>query len=157
FGEKTAVRGKWLAGPGADFFETAMPALATLQLIAEDLGALTPEILALRDRFGFPGMRVLQFSFGIGAESERPHNWPHRCIAYTGTHDNDTTVGWFRKTKPDERKFVRRYLASDGKEIHCDMIRALMQSPVDTVIRPAQDLLGLDSSARMNIPGTPTG
>ncbi len=169
-GEKTARRGRWWPVPGAPFFEAVLRALGPIELIAEDLGIVTPEVKALRDRFGFPGMSVLQFAFGTDPEFSpyRVHNHPRRCVVYTGTHDNDTTVGWFRdrggpgstRTREEirrERAEALRYLGGDGGEIHWDMIRMALLSPADTAILPAQDLLGLGSEARMNTPGTTKG
>ena len=169
-GAQTARQGRWVSGPGADFFEKAAQKKGEPELIAEDLGAVTPEVLELRDRFQLPGMRVLQFAFGVDqqAESFLPRNYPKRCVAYTGTHDNDTAVGWFNDpgTVPDARTPVQirkergnalRYLGTDGKEIHWDMIRAVAHSPADTAIIPFQDLLGLGTHARMNRPGTSSG
>lgn len=166
----TAKEGRWVPGPGADFFEKVASHLKDLELIAEDLGTVTPEVMALRDRFDLPGMRVLQFAFGNDrqAESFLPHHYPRRCVAYTGTHDNDTTAGWFNDpgTAPGsrskeqiekERHNARVYLSADGREIHWDMIRAVLKSTADTAIIPAQDLLGLGSWARMNRPGIAEG
>lgn len=165
-----ARQGKWVTGPGAEMFEKAKEVLGDLPVIAEDLGMITPEVEALRDGLGFPGMRVLQFGFG-GGESDNqflPHNLVPNCIVYTGTHDNDTTVGWFHSEAGEgttrtpaqverERAFVMAYLRSDGKEIEWDMIRAAWSSVGDTAITPMQDLLGLGSTARMNLPGTSVG
>src|SRR5262249_23505048 len=137
--------------------------------IAEDLGEITPEVEALRDRFELPGMRVLQFAFGgdPGTEFHLPHRYIAHCLAYTGTHDNDTAAGWFKAEHTSatqseaqhqfERKFALRYLGTDGSEFHWDLIRLAQQSVADTVIVPLQDVLGLGSRARMNTPGTPTG
>lgn len=165
-----ARTGKWIPGPGADMFIKAHEVLGDLPVIAEDLGLITPEVEALRDGLGFPGMRVLQFGFG-STEGDRqflPHNFVHNCIAYTGTHDNDTTAGWFHSAAGEgttrtqdqverERAFVMAYLRCDGKEIEWDMIRAAWSSVADTAIAPMQDLLGLGSPARMNLPGTSVG
>ncbi len=166
----TAVEGRWVPGPGADLFEAVRAALGTLPLIAEDLGAVTPEVKALRDRFELPGIRILQFAFGTdpSAPDFKPHNYPRRCVVYTGTHDNDTTVGWFyeggggestrsRAQTEKERRFALEYLGSPGKEIHWEMLRATHASVADLVIAPMQDLLGLGSDARMNRPGQPSG
>jgi len=166
----SAMHGRYLPGPGAHFFEKVGEALGELPVIAEDLGVVTPEVKALRDRFGFPGMRVLQFAFGNDPEAPhyQPHNYPRRCVVYTGTHDNDTTMGWYldrggpasTRTPEEiarEHAFALRYLGSDGREIHWDMIRAAMLSVADVAIVPLQDLLGLDSRARMNRPGTLAG
>ncbi len=167
-GARTAREGRWAPGPGAEFFQVVGRRLGgRLELIAEDLGVVTGGVKALRDRFGFPGMRVLQFAFGKDPEAKNylPHNHPRRCVAYTGTHDNDTIVGWFRDRgsarSTRSREEIRRereralfYLGSDGAEIHWDMIRAALRSRADVAIVPAQDLLGLDSRARMNQPGS---
>lgn len=170
--EPTAMNGKWVAGPGAHFFEAVREALGTaeLPLIAEDLGAVTPEVTELRDRFGMPGIRILQFAFGTDPQAPtfKPHNYPRGAAAYTGTHDNDTVVGWFHdpgggaslRTPPQtekERQFAMRYLGSDGGEIHWDMIRALFVSVADLAIVPLQDVLGLGPEGRMNLPGTAEG
>ena len=156
---KTAQQGRWVAGPGADFFEAVRRALPQLELIAEDLGLATPEVLALRDRFDLPGMRVMQFAFGSDrqAASFLPRNYPRRSVAYTGTHDNDTTAGWYSGTTDKERHEARVYLSSDGSRIHWDMIECLARSTADVVMFPAQDLLGLGAEARMNKPGTTQG
>jgi 4-alpha-glucanotransferase len=164
----TARRGKWLRGPGDDLFRAVRRAIGKVSIIAEDLGAVTSEAIRLRDRWKFPGMRVMQFGFGEGGEYHLPHNFPRRCVAYTGTHDNDTAVGWFaglagRNGHPgapssDERRKAVRYLnVRDGRQIGWAMIRAAMLSPADTVIFPVQDLLGLGSEARMNVPGVADG
>lgn len=164
--ETTAVNGRWVPGPGAALFEAVQQKLGQLPLIAEDLGMITPEVIALRDRLGFPGMRVLQFAFGddCADNPHRPHTYPRNCVAYTGTHDNDTTVGWFRggdagattqttEERERERQRALQYLCSDGREINWDCIRAIFQSAADTAIVPLQDVLGLGSEARMNTPG----
>ena len=166
----TAIGGRWAPGPGRDLFAAIRQELGSLPIYAEDLGLITPAVEALRDELQLPGMRVLQFAFGDDdkAADYRPHNYPRDCVVYTGTHDNDTTVGWFRSEAGEgttrdedqvarERDFTLRYLGSDGREIHWDMIRAALGSVADTAIIPLQDLLGLPSTARMNQPGTGTG
>jgi 4-alpha-glucanotransferase len=166
----TAVGGKWVPGPNRGLFDALRQELGGLPIYAEDLGLITPPVEQLRDDLGLPGMRVLQFAFGDDAKAAdyRPHNFPRHCVVYTGTHDNDTTVGWFKSVAGEgttrdehqvarERKFTLDYLGSDGREIHWDMIRAALSSVAETAIIPLQDLLGLDSSARMNLPGTGTG
>ncbi len=165
----TAATGRWALGPGAAFLEAVQQALGGLPLIAEDLGEITFEVEALRDRFDLPGMKVLQFAFGNDpmAEQYLPYSYPRHCIVYTGTHDNDTTVGWFTTSAVDstqtpeevaaERAFVRRFVGSTGEQIHWDLIRAAYASVGDTVIIPMQDVLGLGSQARMNIPGRAEG
>jgi len=166
----TAEHGAWQPGPGAELFEAARAALGPLPLVAEDLGVVTPEVTALRERFGFPGLRVLQFAFGNDPQASTflPSSYPREAVAYTGTHDNDTTQGWFRdpggkeSTRSIEQitregRAALDYLGGDGEELHWDMIRAALASAADTAILPAQDLLGLGSEARMNRPGTSSG
>ena len=162
-GSTTAAHGRWVEGPGDRIFAALAKEFGSLPFIAEDLGFITPEVLALRDRWGFPGMRVLQFAFGDDSLRDpfRPCNYVRNCVAYTGTHDNDTTVGWFRAVQAPsqtseemraERARALRYLKSDGAEIHWDFIRAVVASIADFAIYPLQDVLGLDSEARMNLP-----
>ncbi|MBI4303963.1 MAG: 4-alpha-glucanotransferase [Chloroflexi bacterium] len=166
--EKTAINGRWVPGPGADFFEAIRKELGELPIIAEDLGMITPEVHALREQFGLPGMKVLQFAFGTDLESDEylPHNYPRDCVVYTGTHDNNTTVGWFREAEvttisgeelQSERKLALEYLGTDGREINWDFIRLALMSPADRAIIPLQDLLGLGGEARMNTPATKEG
>jgi len=153
-GAKTAERGRWVKGPGAAFFRAVREALGDVPIIAEDLGVIKPEVEALRDAFGFPGMKVLQFAFSTDAQNPYlPHNYDRNCVVYTGTHDNDTTVGWFRSLPEDERAFCLKYLGTEGREIHWELIRLAMMSVADTVVIPLQDVLGLGSEARMNYPG----
>jgi 4-alpha-glucanotransferase len=169
----TAVDGKWMKGPSTDFFRAVKDALGDLPLIAEDLGAVTPAVFALRDRFGLPGIKILQFAFGHdpSASTFVPHNFTHRAVVYTGTHDNDTTAGWFHdqgtgwstRTAAQtqaEREATLRYLgkANDtGSEIHWDMIRLAFASVADVAMVPVQDILGLGTEARMNRPGSGSG
>jgi 4-alpha-glucanotransferase len=166
----TAVDGRWVTGPGAALFEAVEKELDSLPILAENLGVITPEVEALRNRFGFPGMAILQFAFGKDPQAPdfKPHNYPRHRVAYTGTHDNDTVVGWWSsagaadstRTAEDvekEMEFASRYLHTDGSEIHWDMIRTLMASVADTVIFPLQDVLGIGSEGRMNLPGTSSG
>jgi 4-alpha-glucanotransferase len=166
---RTARNGRYSPGPGAHFFESVFKTLGPLELIAEDLGNVTPEVVALRNRFDFPGMRVLQFAFADGSSCiHLPHTFPRRCAAYTGTHDNDTTAGWFHDRgsptstrSPEEirreHEFVLRYAGTDGREIQWDLIRLALMSVADTAVFPLQDVLGLGSEARMNTPGTSQG
>lgn len=170
-GSDTAERGRWVRAPGAELFENARRRLGPLPLIAEDLGAVTPGVKALRDRFGFPGLCVLQMAFGTDTEADsyKPHNHPRHCVVYTGTHDHDTTAGWLADDSatsstrtPEEiareRASVLRYLgASNARQAHWDMIRMALLSVAETAIIPAQDLLGLDSKARMNLPASSSG
>jgi 4-alpha-glucanotransferase len=161
--ETTAVNGKWVQGPGKDLFEAIESALDAegkpLSIIAEDLGVITNEVKALRDAFNFPGMRVLQFAFVADTSSDfLPHNYVRNTVAYVGTHDNDTTVGWWEKLDAKTRQQVLDYIGkTDATEIHWDMIRLLSRSVADTAIVTLQDLLGLGSDARMNFPGRADG
>jgi 4-alpha-glucanotransferase len=161
----TAVHGRWVEGPGDRLFSALQNELGRLPFIAEDLGYITPEVHALRDRWSFPGMRVLQFAFGNPSPSDpfKPYNFIRNCVVYTGTHDNDTTIGWFNSTGDStlsaeheraERESARRYMHSDGREVHWDFIRLAMASVADTAIFPLQDVLGLGTEARMNRPAS---
>jgi 4-alpha-glucanotransferase len=167
FGEETAVNGEWVNGPGAELFTALEKALGKLPIVAENLGVITPAVEAIREQFGFPGMSVLQFAFGNDPQgpSFRPHNYPHEVVAYTGTHDNDTTMGWWTseagvdstRSVEDieaERRFTMAYLNTDGREMNWAFIRALMASVAATVVFTVQDLLGLGKEARMNTPAT---
>jgi 4-alpha-glucanotransferase len=168
--ETTAVNGRWVKGTGASFFEAVEGTLGKLPILAENLGVITPEVEDLRNRFGYPGMAILQFAFGKDPQAPdfKPHNYPRHRVAYTGTHDNDTVVGWWNssgtsdsvRTADDvekEMEFARRYLNTDGHEIHWVMIRTLLASVADTAIVPLQDVLGVGSEGRMNLPGTSSG
>jgi 4-alpha-glucanotransferase len=156
--ETTAIDGKWVPGPGEGIFIAVEKALGTLPIIAEDLGAITPQVEALRDKFEFPGMKLIQFAFTDDADNPfLPHNYPNNCVVYTGTHDNDTSRGWFQAAPPHERSFAQRYLARSGEDIAYDFIRAAMSSVADTAVVPLQDVLALGSEARMNFPGRPAG
>ena len=161
----TAVDGEYRKGPGMDFFAHVQSELGEIPIIAEDLGVVTPEVKTLRDKFGFPGMRLLQFAFGTDNEAKnyQPHAFPKSCVAYTGTHDNDTTLGWFNdlvaRAKKDgqakkELEFVLRYADSDGNDIVWKLIRLAMLSVANTVIFPLQDVLELGTECRMNLPGS---
>jgi 4-alpha-glucanotransferase len=156
--ETTAINGRWVAGPGADFFDVALQRLGRLPLIAEDLGLITPAVDALRRQFGWPGMRILQFAFG-GATEERflPHNFERHTVAYTGTHDNDCTHGWYARLTDAERDFLKRYAGSAGTDPAWDLIRLAWASVADLAVAPLQDVLDLGSEARMNYPGQPAG
>jgi 4-alpha-glucanotransferase len=168
--EKTAVNGKWITGPGTDLFERVEEVLGELPIIAENLGWITPEVESLRKRFGFPGMAILQFAFGSDPQDSDfiPHNVERDSVFYPGTHDNDTVVGWWNSLGEQgsvrnasqiqaERDLARRYLNSDGQEVHWDFIRAVLASVAGFAIIPMQDLLGLGNEARMNLPGTTAG
>jgi 4-alpha-glucanotransferase len=167
-GEPTAMHGRWVKGPGEDFLAALQAALGDLPIVAENLGVITPPVEQLRKKFGLPGMSLLQFAFGADAQgsSFRPHNYSRDLVAYTGSHDNDTTVGWWTSSgagdstrTPDEvleeHDFARAYLdLHDDAEINWVMIRAVLASVADMAIVPLQDVLGLGSAARMNLPGT---
>jgi len=167
--DKTAERGRWVEVPGRELFEAIRTRLGELPIIAEDLGVITPDVEQLRDGLGFPGMHVLQFAFGSDAtNTDLPHNYTRNLVVYTGTHDNDTTVGWFTSGEGKgstrgadeidrEREFCLRYLNSDGREINWDFIRAALASVADVAIVPLQDLLGLGNEARMNLPNSTSG
>jgi len=167
--EKTAERGRWVEAPGRELFTAIRDSLGELPIIAEDLGVITPDVEKLRDDFGFPGMRILQFAFSSDAKNiDLPHNYHRNVAVYTGTHDNDTIAGWFHSvagagsTRTEaqiglERNFCLKYLNSDGREIHWDFIRAVLASVADTAIVPLQDLLGLGTEARMNLPNSTQG
>ncbi len=157
--EPTAVNGRWRPGPGEDFFRAVFQQLGEVPLIAEDLGEITPDVVALRERFGLPGMKVLVFAFGSGPENPfLPHHYTPHCVVYTGTHDNDTVVGWwYERATAVERDFCLRYLKSNGAEIAWDLIRLAWSSVAALAIAPMQDLLGLGNEARMNYPGRQEG
>ena len=168
--EPTAVRGRWVKGPAIALFNAVKDALGNLPMIAEDLGIITPEVDNLREQLGLPGMRILQMAFGNDpkAPEYRPHNHIVNCAVYTATHDHNTTVGWFT-SKPGtqttqtadevekEREYALKYLGSDGSEIHWDFIRLALSSVARIAIFPLQDILGLGTEARMNLPGTSQG
>jgi 4-alpha-glucanotransferase len=158
-GEATAVNGRWVKGPGVGLFEALRRQLGTLPFIAEDLGFITDEVRALRARLDIPGMRVMQFGFGNpGAHIYLPHRFEPNTVVYTGTHDNDTTLGWWRSfATPDERRFAAAYLGADDCNVHWAFVRAAMGSVARYSVVPLQDALGLGSEARMNIPSVPDG
>lgn len=161
----SAREGRFMLAPGAEFFEVLKRTIGKLPFIAEDLGLVTEEVRALRDRFELPGMRVLAFAFGGDAREYQPHRFPPRTVVYTGTHDNDTLMGWLgsadrtadvheRKRLLQERKRALEYAASDGREPHWDFVRLALSSVANTALFPLQDVLGLGTEARMNVPGT---
>jgi 4-alpha-glucanotransferase len=157
-GSATAKPGHWVPGPGLDFFLAVSQALPDAKLIAEDLGTLTPAVIALRESTGLPGMAVLQFAYGGGADNfYLPHNHRANCVVYPGTHDNDTTAGWYASADEKTRDHVRRYLRVDGREIAGDFLRSAYSSVCALAVVPLQDLLGLGSAARFNSPGQPQG
>jgi 4-alpha-glucanotransferase len=157
-GSITAEVGSWRTGPGEELFERARSALGGMPFLAEDLGVITDDVVALRLRFDLPGMRVLQFAFGDDFQNPfLPHNFDPHTAVYTGTHDNDTTLGWFGSLEESERARVRRYLGRSGDDIAWDFIRMAMASVAETAICPLQDVLALGGEARMNFPGRATG
>jgi len=155
YGEKTAINGKWIPGPGKAVFEAIRRELGDIPVIAEDLGVMTDDVEDLRDSFNLPGMKILQFAFDSSeANDYLPHNYPKNCVVYTGTHDNDTIMGWIKNAKTEDREYLKDYLGSDGKDLCWDVIRLAWSSVADTAIVPMQDLLCLGTEARMNLPGT---
>lgn len=166
----TAIEGRWVKAPGDALFSAITRALGPLPIVAENLGLITPEVEELRDRYGYPGMSILQFAFDSdgGPNDFQPHRYPRERVVYTGTHDNDTAVGWWNSepggdsTRTQEmidaeKAFARRYLGTEGDEIHWVMIRAVLASVANTALFPIQDVLGLGSEARMNLPGRQSG
>jgi 4-alpha-glucanotransferase len=155
---ETAVVGEWLPAKGYELFQKLKEQKGNLNIIAEDLGVITPEVEKLRDDFGLPGMKILQFAFGSDAANENlPHNYSSNFLVYTGTHDNDTTLGWFNSIDKKERRMLRKYLQGSGKQLVKNMIEAAWASAACTAIIPMQDVLGLGAEARMNTPGTSSG
>lgn len=153
--DETAENGSWVKVSGADLFRTLRDNFPEMPFIAEDLGEITPEVLQLRDDFDLPGMKILQFAFGGGAENDYlPHNYTKNCAVYTGSHDNNTSRGWYKSANKHEKEFCKKYLKSNGRAIHWDFINAAFSSVADTAIIPLQDVLGLGGEARMNFPST---
>ncbi|MGH9584060.1 MAG: 4-alpha-glucanotransferase, partial [Bryobacteraceae bacterium] len=166
--EKTAINGKWVKAPGRRLFRELKKSLGDLNIVAENLGVITPEVEALRREFGFPGMAVLQFAFGSDpqAASFQPHRFERHLFAYTGTHDNDTLMGWWngegnstrsREQVRHEKAGARRYLGFANEPVNWAFIRLLSASVADAAIVPMQDVLGLNGEARMNLPGNGSG
>lgn len=160
----TAEKGRWVPGPGGDLFQAVQAALGEpaavgsgLPIIAEDLGLITPDVVTLRDAFGLPGMKVLHFAFSGPDNAFLPHNYVPNCVVYTGTHDNDTSQGWYRAAPPGDQDLARRYLRVNGSDIAWDLIRAAWGSVAVFALAPIQDFLSLGSEARMNFPGQPAG
>lgn len=157
FGDPTAARGKWRNTPGRELLEALQQGLGATPFVAEDLGILTPAASALRDDFALPGMRVLQFGFGSDHAYHAPHRWTTQSVAYTGTHDNDTAVGWFRGAPTAQKRRALGYTGGTAKTIAPDLVRLLLASPANLAIAPVQDVLGLDGAHRMNRPGAKHG
>jgi 4-alpha-glucanotransferase len=156
--DKTAENGSWVHAPGNELFAALRTALGDLPMLAEDLGVITPEVERLRDSIGLPGMRILLFAFGSNSHNiYLPHNYTRNTVVYTGNHDNDTVVGWFKSANKHERDFCLKYLKGSRRDIHWDFIRAAFSSVADTAIVPLQDVLGLGNEGRMNLPSTDSG
>lgn len=155
---ETAINGKWLPANGMELFNKLKSQMSELPIVAEDLGVITPEVIALRDAFQFPGMKVFQFAFTSDYSNEHlPHNYNVNCVAYTGTHDNDTIIGWFNSLDYTQRSMLKNYISFKRGTIAQQIIELVWSSSAETVIIPMQDLLALGSSARMNTPGTAEG
>ncbi len=158
FGEETAINGKWEDGPGTSFFDAVFGAFKDVKIIAEDLGLLTDDVLELRDHYNLPGMKILQFAFSDEENDYLPHNFKSsNCVCYTGTHDNDTTVGFYQTATDEEKDYIRRYLNIDGEHIAEHLVRLCLSTVADISIVPIQDLLGLDGRNRMNKPSKKDG
>jgi 4-alpha-glucanotransferase len=158
YGSPTAVNGRWVQGPGEHFFHSIRKQLGDLPFIAEDLGEISTDVFLLRDKFDLPGMKIIQFAFLNQPDDPfLPHNYPENCVAYSGTHDNDTTRGWYEKAPEKERDYCRRYLARSGENVAWDVIRCVWSSVAKMALAPMQDILNLGSEARMNFPGKASG
>ncbi len=156
--ETTAINGKWVDGPGEKLFDTILKECGELPIIAEDLGFVTEGVEKLRDNYAFPGMKIIQFAFDSdSANSFLPHNYPQNSVAYSGTHDNDTSIGWYTTAPEKEKHNVRVYTRTDGHSINWEFIRLGMLSVADQAIFPLQDFMNLDGTHRMNFPGTSSG
>lgn len=156
--EPTAIHGEWVPAPGKLLLSAITAKFGKLALVAEDLGIITPEVEALRDEFHLPGMKILQFAFSGGADNPYlPHRHEHNSVVYTGTHDNDTTVGWVEGLNDDERRYIYDYLDNPQTSLHCALIHAALGSVANLAIIPMQDILELGSEHRMNTPGTTEG
>ncbi len=161
-GETTAINGEWILAPGETFFNTLRQSLGSLPVLAEDLGIITPEVEKLRDDFEFPGMKILLFAFGGGGDhAYLPHNYTQNCVVYTGTHDNDTTLGWWEKASAQEKQNVAQYLGYNSpeeiQEVNWELMGYALSSVAVQAIIPLQDILGLDNDGRMNDPSINEG
>ena len=155
---ETALNGKWVDGPKDEFFEVLIKTFGEEPpIIAEDLGIITDDVRALRDKFGLPGMKILQFAFEDEDSNYLPYNQPYNCVCYTGTHDNDTTTGWYATASEKARDKVRRYMNTDASQVSWDFIRTCFGSPARFAIIPVQDLFCQGSDCRMNTPGKADG
>jgi 4-alpha-glucanotransferase len=156
-GSTTAAAGTWIPAPGEELFRALRKALGGLPIVAEDLGVITDDVVALREALGLPGMKVMQFAFDEPDSEHLPHRHTADSVVYTGTHDNDTAAGWFARAGQETRKRALDYLGGDGREIHWDLIRATLTSVADRAVVPMQDVLGLGTEARMNEPALADG
>ncbi|MDO9511527.1 MAG: 4-alpha-glucanotransferase [Bacteroidales bacterium] len=159
FTETTAINGQWVNAPGKELFDAIKQRFGSTPIIAEDLGVITPDVEELRDSLGFPGMKILQFAFQPAKDNEYlPHNYVNpNCVCYSGTHDNDTVLGWFDSLDPDTRESVKHYIPGGGESFAWKVMRLAWRSTAAYAIAPMQDLLELGSEARMNVPGKPDG
>jgi len=158
YGEETAIKGTWINAPGHELFEHIYNKFGDIPIIAEDLGVMTPEVEQLRDSFKLPGMKILQFAFDSSEENEfLPHNFINNCVVYTGTHDNDTTVGWYQSATDEDKESIHAYFNFKPEKVHWELMRLAWASVAFMAIAPVQDLLGLPTDCRMNLPGKPTG
>ncbi|HBX65958.1 MAG TPA: 4-alpha-glucanotransferase, partial [Balneolaceae bacterium] len=151
--QKTAEVGKWVDGPGEKLFDAILEKCGELPIIAEDLGFMTEGVQKLRDNYNFPGMKIIQFAFDSDStNSFLPHNYSQNSVVYSGTHDNDTTIGWYNTAGQTEQHRARTYTRSSGEKMHWEFIRLGMISVSDQAIFPLQDYMGLDGTHRMNVP-----
>lgn len=158
FGEETAINGEWIKAPGEELLQTIQNKLGDLFIIAEDLGLITKDVIELREKFNFPGMKILQFAFDSGEENDfMPHTYNKNCIVYTGTHDNDTTLGQYTSSTDTDREFMHEYFHVDKNDPAWSFIKLAWSTVADVAIAPLQDILRLDAEARMNFPGKPSG
>jgi 4-alpha-glucanotransferase len=156
--EATAIHGQWVKAPGEALLKAIKGEHGSIPLVAEDLGVITPEVEKLRDDFHLPGMKILQFAFGGNADNPYlPDNYEKNCVVYTGTHDNDTTVGWSNMLSDGEREYIYEYLGRPSVSLHCALIQAALASVANLAVIPMQDILELGSEHRMNTPGTTEG
>lgn len=157
-GEETAINGKWNKGPQGEVFDAIKNSLGSLNIIAEDLGDLNDEVIELRDKLDLPGMKILQFAFNNCENSYLPHNYDKdNYVVYTGTHDNDTTIGWYSEQSEKDKDYIRRYMNVNGESINWDLIRLSISSSAKYAIIPIQDIIGIGSEGRMNTPGVADG
>jgi 4-alpha-glucanotransferase len=158
FGEETAVNGRWIDAPGGEMIKAVLDALGDLNIIAEDLGVITPDVVELRERFGFPGMKIIQFAFDSGEENDfMPHTYERNFVVYTGTHDNDTSLGQYKASSDDDKKHMDEYFHVDKQDPAWSYIKLAWSTVASVAIAPLQDILRLETEARMNYPGKASG